>query len=230
MQGNLLMMVVFFPETRYHRSEPSTPNSTSSTDIASTDEPKVEEPVPFETVLKHGPPQDGSKNTHIDTNHNRPRHSHSHPTTEHVKGRPAKHQFSLIPRPKIYGALRDTLIRDILAPIEIISYPIILWASLSLGFASNCLLALNLTQSQVFAAPPYLFTPAQVGFVNFAFVVGGIIGLCTAGPLSDWVSILLAKRNKGVREAEMRLWVLIPYIAICLVGMTVSRLVDYSMF
>ncbi|RDL35796.1 uncharacterized protein BP5553_06408 [Venustampulla echinocandica] len=219
--GNLLMMVALFPETRYHRPELSTPNSTSSTDVAN-EESKLEGPIPCETALKQGPRLETGDNVKIGTKHHESRHAHSHPATDHVKGRPAKHQFSLIPRPKIYGALRETLVRDILAPIEIISYPIILWAALSLGFASNCLLALNLTQSQVFAAPPYFFTPAQVGFVNFAFVVGGIIGLCTAGPVSDWVSILLAKRNKGVREAEMRLWVLIPYIAICLVGMTIA--------
>jgi MFS family permease len=114
------------------------------------------------------------------------------------------------------------IFRDILAPIQIFSFPIILWAAFSLNFAANCLLSLNLTQSQVFAAPPYLFSPAQVGFVNFAFVVGGVIGLLTAGPFSDWVSMRATARNEGVREAEMRLVALVPYVCICLVGMTVS--------
>jgi len=81
---------------------------------------------------------------------------------------------------------------------------------------------LNLTQSQVFAAPPYLFTPAQVGFVNFAFVVGGVIGLLTAGPFSDWVALRATARNKGVREAEMRLIALVPYVTIYLIEMIVS--------
>jgi hypothetical protein len=135
-------------------------------------------------------------------------------------GRPSKHQFSLIPRPEFEG--RDLIFRDILAPIQIFTFPIILWAAFSLNFAANSLLALNLTQSQVFAAPPYLFTPAQVGFVNFAFVVGGVIGLLTAGPFSDWVALRATARNKGVREAEMRLVALVPYVCICLVGMTVS--------
>lgn len=74
----------------------------------------------------------------------------------------------------------------------------------------------------MFAAPPYLFTPAQVGFVNFAFVVGGVVGLLTAGPVSDWFSMRATVKNGGVREAEMRLVALFPYLAICLVGMTVS--------
>jgi hypothetical protein len=139
---------------------------------------------------------------------------------ERPVGYPSKHQFSLIPKPEFEG--KDLIFRDILAPIQIFSFPIILWAAFSLGFAANCLLSLNLTQSQVFAAPPYLFTPAQVGFVNFAFVAGGVIGLLTAGPFSDWVSMRATVRNNGVREAEMRLVALVPYVCICLVGMTVS--------
>jgi hypothetical protein len=90
-----------------------------------------------------------------------------------------------------------------------------------MGFAANCLLALNLTQAQVFGPPPYLFNPAQIGFVNFAFVVGAVVGLLTAGPVSDWVTLRATRRNNGIREAEMRLVAMIPFIAICLIGMTV---------
>lgn len=137
-----------------------------------------------------------------------------------VRGRPSRGQFSLLLKPDFQSG--NIVIRDVLAPIQIFAFPIISWASFSLGFAANCLLALNLTQAQVFAAPPYNFSSAQVGFVNFAFVVGGIIGLLTAGPFSDYVSKKAAIRNNGVREAEMRLVALIPYIAILIVGMTVS--------
>lgn len=122
----------------------------------------------------------------------------------------------------MHFAGKSLIFRDILAPIQIFAFPIILWATFSFGFAANCLLALNLTQSQVFAAPPYLFTPSQVGFVNFAFVVGGIVGLLTAGPVSDWVSMRATARNGGVREAEMRLIALVPFVCICLIGMVVS--------
>ena len=84
-------------------------------------------------------------------------------------------------------------------------------------------MSLNLTQSQLFAEPPYNFNPAQVEFVNFSFAVGAIVALLTAGPVSDWVSMRATRRNNGVREAEMRLIALIPYIVICLIGMVVSN-------
>lgn len=148
--------------------------------------------------------------------------NHEYRTHTPVKGHPSRAQFSLLLSPDFHSG--NVIFRDVLAPIQIFTFPIIFWASFTLGFAANCLLALNLTQAQVFAAPPYNFSSAQVGFVNFAFVVGGIIGLLTAGPFSDYVSKRAAIRNNGIREAEMRLVALIPYIAILIIGMTVSLL------
>jgi hypothetical protein len=85
----------------------------------------------------------------------------------------------------------NLFLRDVMAPVQVFTFLINLWAALSMAVGANCLLALNLIQSQVFAAPPYLFSSARVGFVNLAFVVGGAVGLLTAGPFSDWVSMQL---------------------------------------
>lgn len=136
-------------------------------------------------------------------------------------GHPSATQFSLLPIPRFVRGLRPIL-HDIVSPIQIFSFPIVLWASLTMGFAANCLLALNLTESQVFAAPPYLFNSAQIGYTNFAFAVGAILALLTAGPLSDWIALRQARRNKGVLEAEMRLLSILPYVGACLIGMVVT--------
>ena len=40
---------------------------------------------------------------------------------------------------------------------------------------------------------------------NFAILAGALIGLATAGPLSDWVSARVTKRNRGITEPGMRL-------------------------
>lgn len=45
-----------------------------------------------------------------------------------------------------------------------------------------------------------------------------MIGLATAGPLSDWVSARATKRNGGIREPEMRLPAMIPYVIIMYLG------------
>jgi hypothetical protein len=223
------MMVFMFPETLYSRTTSSVSDSTSTSD-SSTTEPKSEGPRLLTTGISPvASGQNDTKDPPATTKRAASDHVHDAPPTNHIVGRPSKAQFSLIPRTQISREeIKRTLLLDILAPIQIITYPIILWVFFAFCFTTNCLLALNLTQSQVFAAPPYNFSPAAVGFVNFAFVVGGIIGLCTAGPISDWISLRLAKRNGGVREAEMRLWVLIPYIAICLIGMTVRVFVPIN--
>ncbi len=54
--------------------------------------------------------------------------------------------------------------------------------------------------------------------MNFAVLVGAIIGLSTNGLLSDWIAARATKRNGGVREPEMRLPAMIPYVIIMLIG------------
>lgn len=137
----------------------------------------------------------------------------------HNTGYPSRAQFSTF-QSVVYSS--QMLIRDVFTPIRIVTMPIVLWSALTLCFTTNCLLALNLTQSPVFSAPPYLFSTLHVGYVNFAFVVGGFIGLLTAGPFSDYTTIWATKRNNGIREPEMRFLAILPYIAICLIGMVVS--------
>jgi hypothetical protein len=206
------------PETMYLRKYATSPVSSNRGTTTDFKEPKIEAPITGQNT-----PSDTGTEDMISYRKTSDDGMPIHAQTQHIKGRPSRKQFALFVKPKFFhGSFKETLLRDVLAPIQVFFYPITLWAGLSFGFASNCFLGLNLTQSQVFAAPPYLFTPAQVGFVNFAFVGGGVIGLLTAGPLSDWMSIRLARRNGGVREAEMRLWILIPYIAVLLVGMVVS--------
>ncbi|KAF3005424.1 hypothetical protein E8E14_002129 [Neopestalotiopsis sp. 37M] len=150
--------------------------------------------------------------------HDSPASSPSGPRT----GRPSKAQFSPLPLPRFTRGGLPSVLRDVISPIQILFYPIVLWASCAMGFASNSLLVLNITQAQVFAAPPFLFSPDQIGLVNFAFVVGAAIALVTAGPFSDWVALRRARTNNGVLEAEFRLPALIPYVAINLVGMVIT--------
>lgn len=213
------MMVVMFPETRYRREHATLSERQTSAGNISNSKEKVNEGQIKTVTTTNVDSETGTDD--ISPVRSRPTSIEIRtPIYENVgKGRPRRSQFSLIPKLEYDGS--NILFRDVIAPFQIFLFPIVFWAAMSLGFAANCLLALNLTQSQVFAAPPYLFTPGQVGFVNFAFVVGGILGLLTAGPISDWVALRAARRNNGVREAEMRLVALVPYIAICLIGMTV---------
>lgn len=45
--------------------------------------------------------------------------------------------------------------------------------------------------------------------------------MATAGPLSDWVARRMTARNGGVREPEMRLLALVPFVGVMVVGCVV---------
>ena len=131
------------------------------------------------------------------------------------KGRPSKQQFRLF-QPNAHPFKSIAL--DLWIPWKLFAFPIVEFASFIVSWSASCFLTINLTQSQAFAAPPYGFTPLIIGFFNFAILVGAIIGLVTAGPLSDWISMKLTRRNNGIREPEMRLPTMIPYFILMLLG------------
>jgi MFS family permease len=86
---------------------------------------------------------------------------------------------------------------------------------------SSCYLFANLTQAQAFAAPPYSYSPQTIGLFNLAIFVGAAIGLFTNGFFSDWVAAYLTRRNDGVREPEMRLVAMVPYVCAMILGCVV---------
>lgn len=44
------------------------------------------------------------------------------------------------------------------------------------------------------------------GLTNLGGIVGIVIAICVSGPLTDWGTVWLAKRNKGVYEPEFRIF------------------------
>lgn len=134
------------------------------------------------------------------------------------KGRPCKRQF--LPMQKPDPAWRSFLVRDFFSPFRIVFYPIVLWAALTMATAADLVLYYNLTESELLSA--YGWSPAKVGYSNFALVVGALIGCVTAGPLSDWVMDRATARNNGVREPEMRLVALAPFAIIVTIGVAIT--------
>ncbi|KAK0647745.1 putative MFS-type transporter [Lasiodiplodia hormozganensis] len=131
------------------------------------------------------------------------------------RGTPSKKQWG------IYQANAHpwrSIFLDLWIPWKLFAFPIVEFASFVVSWSCSSFLAINLTQVQNFAAPPYGFSSEVIGFMNFAILVGAFIGLFTAGPLSDWVAAKLTARNGGIREPEMRLPAMIPYVLIMILG------------
>lgn len=141
-------------------------------------------------------------------------------TSVRGRGKPSRRQFNIFQ--EVDKRAARSFVRHFLTPAYIFFFPIVFWASMAMGSAANALLAVNILQSPGLSAPPYNFTPAQVGYANFALVVGGLLGLAVAGPWSDHVSNKATVKNGGIREPEMRLISLVPFIAAAIVGLVVS--------
>ena len=136
------------------------------------------------------------------------------------RGRPSKQQFSPLQKPE--NDWWKFVVRDITTPIIIFFNPIVFWAALMLAGPADLLLLFNLTESGLFASKLYGWNPSQVGYSNFAFFIGGVVGVTTAGPLSDWLARRSTIKNNGIREAEMRLPALIPYVGFFIVSHVVG--------
>jgi hypothetical protein len=200
----IFLIALTFPETKYHRNngtqnviQPATHTGANADAEVGTDGGQAEK-VPTQT---HGGIESETS-------------SLAPPVG---KGRPSFQQFMPIQKPD--SRWKMFVIRDTWTPIKVFFNPIIFWAGLMLAGPADLVLFFNITESVIFAAPPYLFTPAQVGYTNFAFVVGALIGLATAGPFSDWVAARATRKNNNIREAEMRLPALWGYMIVAILSL-----------
>lgn len=209
----VIVCIFLFPETRYDRhhvapqplSSAARPHGKETQSPTTTDRSSAEKAagVGYETPLTPVPSAPIAPiATHVD------------PALG--KGGPGKKQF--LPFQSYAGGL----LRELWLPFYLHLYPIVEFAAFVVSWSASGFLVVNLSQAQVFAAPPYNFTSETIGLFNLAVLVGGFIGLITCGPLSDWVAARLTARNNGVREPEMRLVAMVPYIIIMIIGSVVT--------
>ena len=68
--------------------------------------------------------------------------------------------------------------------------------------------------SVYFTFEPYNFGPSGIGLMNLPPFIGGIFGSLYGGLVTDYLAIRLSRRNEGIFEPEMRLWVALPAIVL----------------
>lgn len=190
-----LLCIFLLPETRYHRPAPGTGNDlVQEVGDSDREKPGVQQDA-IGTEIR-------TSTTHVDPYLGR--------------GSPGKQQF--LPFQPYSGGL----LRELWLPFYLHLYPIVEFAAFIVSFSASGFLAVNLSQSQAFAAPPYNLSSQTIGLFNCAVLIGGLIGLFTCGPLSDWIAARLTARNNGVREPEMRLVAMIPYTIVMIIGSVVT--------
>ncbi|KAJ5373987.1 Major facilitator superfamily domain general substrate transporter [Penicillium concentricum] len=94
------------------------------------------------------------------------------------------------------------------SPFCVLIFPAVVFAALQYAAGVAWLTATSSVLSLAFPEPPYLFSPAQIGYTSAGPLVGNIIGAVYGGFLGDRSILYYAKRNKGYYEPEMRLYIL----------------------
>ncbi|KAI9690154.1 MAG: hypothetical protein M1822_009115 [Bathelium mastoideum] len=209
MIGASILLVIFgFPETKWHRLHPGEITHTSVT--PPSEKAGIEE---SSDVEKHAPTDITVAPT--TSNHDLSKISTAARDPHLGKGGPSKQQWAFL-QPNAHPF--QSILNDLWIPWKLFIFPIVEFSSFVVSWSCSSFLTINLTQSQALAAPPYNLSAQNVGFTNFAILVGAFIGLATAGPLSDWVSARATRKNRGIREPEMRLPAMIPYVLIMIIG------------
>ncbi len=208
---SFLLVFFLFPETKFTRSSPAdTPSRSKPASLHPSLNEKLEQ---REGTLGHF-----SSITATSANTEGARLASTETATKDPylgRGKPGKWQWRLF-QPNTHPF--RSIFLDLWTPWKLFAFPIVEFAAFVVSWACSSFLVTNLTQSQVLAAPPYNMTPLVVGFTNFATLFGALFGLFTAGPLSDWISARSTRKNNGIREPEMRLPAMIPYVIIMFLG------------
>ncbi|KAG9854376.1 MFS general substrate transporter, partial [Aureobasidium melanogenum] len=197
----IVWIMFFLPETKWDRRGPSA--TSADTQAQASESSLKEDALVTKTERVDGVEHARSPASYTDDS-----------LEERISGKPNKTQML----PIVGWKAHEPVLEAIILPLKLARFPIVLWGAIQFTLSASCYLMINLIQSQTLGAPPYNFSPANVGYTNLAFFVGVCISLLTAGPLSDWVSQRATVRNNGVREPEMRLPALLPFAVCTIIG------------
>ena len=193
---SIVMVIFMFPETKWHRLHPDEVLKNAAADAKTSPHSGSQEKVPESDKL-------GGDLKPVETE---PNSLSLQATAERDpwlgRGKPSRQQWKLFqPNANPF----KSILMDLWIPWYLFIFPIVEFSSFVVSWSCSSFLTINLTQSLNFSLAPYKYDSEIVGFFNFAILIGAAIGLATAGPLSDWISARSTRKNKGIREPEMRL-------------------------
>ena len=110
------------------------------------------------------------------------------------------------------GSVKDLIYHTAQPFLMMLTMPAVTYISLIYGITTACYQITVTVISSYMVRPPYSFTSAEIGLMSG---IPGFIGTTLSAPicglLSDRMILWLAKKNRGVYEPEMRLWLMIAF-------------------
>ncbi|KAJ8701902.1 hypothetical protein PTI98_000655 [Pleurotus ostreatus] len=122
---------------------------------------------------------------------------------EQVQPRPATYisQLSLW-----HGTFTDVnILKIFLRPFPFLLSPITYFIFLVHGLQTVWLSLMPICSSTIFTIE-YGFNASEIGLTNLGGIVGIVLALLVTGPLTDWGTVWLSKRNQGIYEPEFRIF------------------------
>jgi MFS family permease len=115
------------------------------------------------------------------------------------------------------------LLLHVYQPFHILAcIPGILYMAVIYGVTLAVSTIIGTNMAEFMASPPYNFSPSAIGLMTLPVFVGTAIGMAIVGPTCDKLILYLAKRNGGIYEPEMRLWMIIIFIPLIPVGIMMA--------
>lgn len=90
-------------------------------------------------------------------------------------------------------------------PYELIILPQVLATTLLFGLTIGWTVLVSIIVAPIYSAPPLLWTPLKVGFLNFGPLTGLIIGIPLGGALADMLYNRAVRRTAGLPDPRVRL-------------------------
>ncbi|KAJ5176699.1 uncharacterized protein N7482_002576 [Penicillium canariense] len=94
--------------------------------------------------------------------------------------------------------------------IVLFAFPAVSFAAITYGSILAWFSANVSAGSYFLIVKPYNFNPSQIGLFHLGGFAGTVIATLTAPALNDWLIVWRARRNEGIFEPEMRLWMMFP--------------------
>jgi MFS family permease len=113
----------------------------------------------------------------------------------------------------------ETIVHHFYQPIMVLfSFPAVAYTALTLGCTLSWFAIMTSVQATYMIGPPYNFSAIGIGLMNVPPFIGSFLGFFFGGYLNDQSIIWLSRRNNGVYEPEMRLWLALPQAIITPAG------------
>lgn len=117
------------------------------------------------------------------------------------------------------GSLKQLTYHSYQPLVILCTIPAVMYVALLFGLVTAGLQVCVTLVATYMPIAPYNFDAAQIGLMGLPMFIGNVIGTLLSAPFIDRIILLLARKNRGIYEPEMRLWLMLAFAPLLPVGM-----------